>query len=196
MKKLLLILMMAAAINGYSQKLKVIEGDLAPLKGQTALKIEFNYDNLTVGKKSTPEADYVAEKKEEHNKKEAGKGDAWELKWKENRPNLYEPKFRELFAKESKMTTTEETPTYTLIFKTTRIEPGFNVGVMRQNAYIDGEAWIVETANKDKVVAKITIANSPGGTFGGYDFDAGTRIAESYAKAGKEIGYLIAKKIK
>lgn len=195
MKKLFVILMLAIAVTGYSQKLKVIEGDLAPLKGQTSMKIEFTYDNLIVGK-DKEEAEYVAKKKDEYNKKEAGKGDKWAADWVDDRSNRYAPKFRELFSKESKMTTTEDNATYTLIFKTTRIEPGFNVGVMRQNAYIDGEAWIVETANKDKVVAKITIANSPGGTFGGYDFDSGTRIAESYAKAGKEIGYLIAKKTK
>ncbi len=195
MKKLLVILMLAIAVTGYSQKIKIIEGDLAPLKGQTSITTEFTYEGLIVGK-DKDEADYVAKKKEEYNKKEAGKGDKWATDWVEDRANRYEPKFRELFAKESKMTTTGENATYTLIFKTTRIEPGFNVGVMRQNAYIDGEVWIVESANKDKVVAKITIANSPGGTFGGYDFDSGTRIAESYAKAGKEIGYLIAKKTK
>jgi hypothetical protein len=195
MKKLLVILMLAIAVTGYSQKIKVIEGDLATLKGQTSMKTEFTYENLIVGK-DKDEADYVAKKKDEYNKKEAGKGDKWATDWVEDRANRYEPKFRELFAKESKMTTADENSTYTLIFKTTRIEPGFNVGVMRQNAYIDGEVWIVETANKDKVVAKITIANSPGGTFGGYDFDSGSRIAESYAKAGKEIGYLIAKKAK
>jgi hypothetical protein len=195
MKKLLVILMLAIAVTGYSQKIKIIEGDLAPLKGQTSMKTEFTYEGLIVGK-DKEEADYVAKKKEEYNKKEAGKGDKWAVDWVEDRANRYEPKFRELFSKESKMTTADDNSTYTLIFKTTRIEPGFNVGVMRQNAYIDGEVWIVETANKDKVIAKITVANSPGGTFGGYDFDSGTRIAESYAKAGKEIGYLIAKKTK
>jgi hypothetical protein len=195
MKKLLVILMLAIAVTGYSQKIKVLEGDLAPLKGQTSIKTEFTYDDLVVGKDKT-EASYVEKKKEEYNKKEAGKGDKWAADWVDDRKNRYEPKFRELFAKESKMTTAEDNSTYTLVFKTTRIEPGYNIGISRQNAYIDGEVWIVETANKDKVVAKISIANSPGGTFGGYDFDSGSRIAESYAKAGKEIGYLIMKKTK
>lgn len=195
MKKLLVIVMLAITITGYSQKIKIIEGDLSTLKGQTSMRTEFTYDGLIVGKDKN-EADYVAKKTEEYNKKEAGKGDKWATDWVEDRANRYEPKFRELFSKTSKMTTTDDNATYTLVFKTTRIEPGFNVGVVRQNAYIDGEVWIVETANKDKVVAKITILNSPGGTFGGYDFDSGTRIAESYAKAGKEIGALIAKKAK
>lgn len=197
MKNLLAILLLAIATVGYSQKLKIIEGDLSPLKGQKSIKTEFTYDNLTIGRKNKPEAEYVSEKKADHNKKEAGKGDEWEMKWKDNRPNLFEPKFRELFAKESGMTTADDNATYTLIFKTTNMEPGYKMGLSTVPAYIDGEAWIVETANKDKVIAKITIANSPGAAaFGFLDFDAGSRIAESYAKAGKEIGNLVAKKTK
>jgi hypothetical protein len=197
MKKLLVILMLAIAVTGYSQKIKIIEGDLAPLKGQTAIKLEFTYDNLTIGKKNKPEAEYVAEKKAEHNKKEAGKGDEWEAKWNDNKPNVFEPKFRELFAKESGMTTADANPTYTLIFKTTNLEPGYKIGLSTVPAYIDAEAWIVETANKDKVIAKITVANSPGAAaFGFLDFDSGSRVAESYAKAGKELGHMIAKKTK
>lgn len=62
-------------------------------------------------------------------------------------------------------------PKYTLIFKTDFTEPGFNVGVMRKNAVISGEAWIVETANKDHIIAKISVDKALGRTFGGYDFD-------------------------
>ena len=187
--------MLAIAVTGYSQKIKVVEGDLVALKGQTSIKTEFTYDNLTIGKDKTEEA-YVAKKKDDYNKKEAGKGDKWAVDWVEDRKNRYEPKFRELLADQSGLTTTDDNATYTLIFKTTRIEPGFNIGITRQPAFIDGEAWIVETANKEKVIAKITVFNSPGSQFGGYDFDTGVRIAEAYAKAGKEIGYLIKKKSK
>lgn len=195
MKKILAILLVAVTVSGYAQKLKLVEGDLSPLKGQTSIKTEFTYDGLTIGKKNKAEADYVAEKKADYNKKEAGKGDKWAVDWVEDRANRYQPKFNELFTDRTKMSTNDEAAKYTLIFKTTSIEPGFNVGVMRQNAYIDGEAWIVETANKDKVIAKITILNSPGGTAFGYDFDTGVRISEAYAKAGKEIGHMINKKI-
>jgi hypothetical protein len=196
MKKILAILLVAITVSGYAQKLKLVEGDLAPLKGQTTIKIEFTYDGLVIGKKNVPETEYVAKKKEEYNKKEAGKGDKWSVDWVEDRPNRYEPKFRELFAKESEMSTTDDNAKYTLIFKTVNIEPGYNIGISRQSAYIDAEAVIVETANKDKVIARITILNAPGGTAFGYDFDTGTRISEGYAKAGKEVGYMIRKKIK
>lgn len=82
---------------------------------------------------------------------------------------------------------------YTLIYKTTFTEPGFNVGVMRKNATIDGEAWIVETADKNKVIAKIAVTKAPGRMFGGFDFDTGERISEAYAMAGRALARLIVK---
>ena len=82
---------------------------------------------------------------------------------------------------------------YTLIYKTTSIEPGFNVGVMRKNAETDAEAWVVETASQ-KVVAKLTVENAQGRTFWGADYETGGRIAECYADAGKALGNYIRKK--
>lgn len=88
------------------------------------------------------------------------------------------------------MTVSRKKPAkYTLVFKTTFIEPGWNVGIPRKNAMINAEAWIVETAN-EKVIAKIR-RKVPGHTFGGYDFDTGVRIAECYADAGKHLGKFI-----
>ena len=84
--------------------------------------------------------------------------------------------------------TTDKNAKYTLIFHTTSIEPGFNIGITRKNAYIDGEVLIVETANKDKVLARLTIEDARGKVFMGNDYDTGERISESYAKAGKELG--------
>ena len=77
---------------------------------------------------------------------------------------------------------------YTLIFKTvfTR-SPRFNIGVMRKNAYIDGQAWIVETANPDKVIAKLEINNCPGRTFlCGNDYDTGEHASGSLCYGRKE----------
>jgi len=46
------------------------------------------------------------------------------------------------------------------------------------------------------VIAKISIDDVAGQTFGGYDFDTGVRLQESYAKAGKELGKFLRKKLK
>ncbi len=84
---------------------------------------------------------------------------------------------------------------YTLIFKTTFTEPGFNIGFMKKNALIDAEVWIVETANKYHVIAKITVIKAPGRTFWGSDYDTGVRIEEAYAAAGKAVGKFLKDKL-
>lgn len=196
MKNLLIIALLAISLGGFAQKLKLVEGDVKALKGQTSVNTEFTYDNMTIGRKGTAEKDYLAEKTKAYNDKEAGKGDSWAQKWVSDRQERFEPKFRELFTKESGMNPADANATYTLIFKTTKTEPGFNIGITKQPAYIDGELWIVETQNKDKVVAKLTIVNVPGSQFGGFDFETGARLQECYAKAGKELGYYIAKNSK
>lgn len=195
MKRLLFIVMLSFAITGYAQKIKLVQGSLGPLKGETAINVEFTYDNLTVGK-NKPEDEYIEEKKKEYNDKEAGKGDTWERNWSEDRKARYEPKFRELFSEHSKLSTIDENAKYTMIYHTTRIEPGFNVGVASRPAMTDAEILIVETANRDNVIAKITLFGSPGSQAFGMDFDTGVRIAESYAKAGKSLGGFFKKNTK
>ncbi|MGC3948610.1 MAG: hypothetical protein QM762_29610 [Chryseolinea sp.] len=192
MKKTLLILMVALTSAAYAQKIKLVEGDLSVLKDQKGVKTIFSYDDMSVGK-FPKEADYIAKKKGDYNAKEPGSGDKWEKAWFDDRKERFEPKFRELFAEYSSMSTVAEDAPYTLIFKTTKTEPGWNVGVTRAPAYIDGEAWIVKSDSPDKAIAKITITKSPGRDVFGYDFETGARLQESYAKAGKELGAFIKK---
>ena len=85
---------------------------------------------------------------------------------------------------------------YTLIFKTTYTEPGWNIYIKKKNAEIDGEAWVVETANRSNVICKMSVLNCPGRSFGGNDWDTGERIQESYAVAGKGLGKFIKKETK
>lgn len=188
------LLVAALAAPASAQKLKVTEGSLSALKGQTEINTEFTYDGLKVGKFDN-EADYIQKKTTEYNSKEAGRGDTWAKAWKEDREARYEPKFAELFNEHGGIRSVHnKSAKYTLIFKTTFIEPGFNVGVWRKNASMDGEVWIVETASPDKAVAKVSVEKAQGRVFGGYDFDTGVRIAEAYADAGKALGKFIKSK--
>ena len=196
MKKLLAILMVLSATNLFAQKIKVLEGDIKALKGVKSYNTEFTYSPMTIGNKGLDEKEYIADRKKTLNEKENGRGDKWEKAWVEDRQNRFEPQFREVFAKHSQASASDGNSQYTLIFKTTRTEPGWNVGVMRVPAFIDGEAWIVETANRDNVIAKISIRNSPGRDAWGMDWDTGSRLEEAYAKAGKELGGYIRSKSK
>jgi hypothetical protein len=182
-------------MTAYGQKIKVVEGDLSILKGQKGVNTEFTYDNMSVGK-FADEADYIAKKKEDYDKKEPGRGDKWEEAWISDRKERFEPQFRELFSKYSEMTTVDENATYTLIFKTVKTEPGWNIGISRSPAFIDAEVWITETQNPNKVLAKVTITKSPGRDAMGYDYETGARLQEAYAKAGKELGAYIRKQTK
>jgi hypothetical protein len=185
---LVLVLFSASA---YAQQIRVTDGSIDVLKGQTGINIEFTYDNMSVGKFAN-EADYIAKKKAEYNAKEAGRGDSWEKSWVSDRKMVFEPKFIDLFEKNADMTVKADAK-YTIIFHTTTTEPGFNVYITRKNAEIDAIATIVETANRSKVVAVLSVKNAPGRTFGGNDYATGDRIAECYAVAGKRLGKFIKK---
>lgn len=180
-----LIATLLLGLQANAQKVKTTSGNADILKSETSINIEFNYDNISVGKYKN-EQEYITAKTEEYNKKEPGKGDSWAASWKNDKQSRFEPKFIELFKINSGMSVMTEAK-YTLIFKTLSMEPGFNVGVMRKNAEIDAEVWIVETANKSNKLATFTISNVPGGTAFGYDFDTGLRISEAYANAGKKL---------
>jgi hypothetical protein len=195
MKKLIPLLIVVVSTTTFAQKIKVLEGSLAPLQGQSSVKTEFTYENMIIGKNETETA-YIKEKKGKLDQKEPGRGDKWEQAWKDDRKNRFEPQFRELFAKHSGMSASDDKAAYTLVFKTTRTEPGFNVGVMRMPAFIDGEAWVVESGNPSKVVAKISIVKAPGRDAMGFDYETGVRLEEAYAKAGKELGQFFAKNTK
>lgn len=190
------LLMLFATVQSTAQRVRIMDGSIDVLKGVSKLNAQFDYSKMGVGKYASEE-EYLAKKKEDYNKKEPGKGDDWEKSWRADRKNRFEPQFKELFAKHSDINLGDyPNEKYTLIFKTTYTEPGFNVYVTRKNAEVDGEAWIVETANPDKVIAKISVQNCPGRTFGGNDYDTGTRLEESYAVAGKGLGKFMGKELK
>ncbi|MEI7662906.1 MAG: hypothetical protein WCK34_11925 [Bacteroidota bacterium] len=202
MKKLTLLLLVGlgmvlfASLEVSAQKIKLESGNFTALKGQTNLNIEYVYDNLSVGKKS--EDEYIKGKVSDYNAKEPGKGDKWLTSWKNDRPRRYQPKFEELMDKYLSSKGIKvgafANAKYTVIVKTTMIEPGWNVGVMRRPALINVTVSVVETANRANEIAKVTIEKSPGAGAWGYDFDTGLRIQEAYAKCGKELAKLMIKK--
>lgn len=195
MKKLLISAAMLAflffATVASAQRIKLVSGDPSVLKSETAIAFKFTYDNMGIGKFENGQ-DYIDKKKAEYNAKQEGKGDRWAEMWVANRQSRYEPKFIDLFLKYSNMAEKKDAK-YTLIFHTSWTEPGYNVYVSRHNAEINGEATIVETADPSKVVAVISVEKAPGRTFGGDDYDAGTRLTESYADAGKYLAKFIKK---
>lgn len=193
-----LVLLLFAFQIGFAQRVDLRSGDVDVLAGQKTVNVQYDYSEFGVGKFAT-EKEYLDKKSAEYNAKEAGKGDEWKKAWVADRQNKYEPKFEELFNKgleDKGLKVSQGNDTkYTFIVHTTYLEPGYNVGVMRKNAYLNYKIDLVETAGK-KNMAEMVLTNVPGGQFGGFDFDSGTRISESYAKAGKVLAAFIDKKLK
>jgi hypothetical protein len=198
MKKLKLLIVAGAMIlAGNLNAQKWTEGkDFKFFEGQKELLLKFTYDNMVV--KGDKEADYVAKRVEEYNKKEAGKGDAWAKAWVSDRTNVFEPKFEELFNKKSDGLSADRTKTsakYTMVINCVDMYPGYNVGISSYPANCDFELTIFETANPSKVVARGILKNVQVAG-GGAAFDSGTRIRECYAKAGKILGDEVGSKAK
>lgn len=188
------------ATDAFSQRVDLRSGNVDVLSGQKVVNIEYDYSDFGVGKFAT-EKEYLDKKTEEYNAKEAGRGDTWRKSWVDDRKNRFEPKFEELFdkgleGKGLKAASNSRDAKYTLIVRTKFVEPGFNVGVMRKNAAIDYDIDLVETANKSAKVAEMSLNKVPGAMVFGMDFDTGARLAESYAKAGKQLSSFLEKKIK
>ncbi|HRP32753.1 MAG TPA: hypothetical protein PKV73_12720 [Agriterribacter sp.] len=192
LKKLLLLSAIAlTSLQLNAQRIRVTEGKVPDFSNEKSVNTEFTYENIGVGK-FDKEADYIKTKTDEYNAKEPGRGDAWAKKWIDDREYRFQPKFDELFSKYSDLTI-DKNAKYTIIFHTTFIEPGFNIGITRKNAFINGEALIVETANKSKVIARLSVDKAPGNAYWGNDFDTGERLSETYATAGKALGKFIKK---
>ncbi len=181
-----------------AQNIKLNSGSLGFLKGETTLNVEYTYDDLVVGK--IAEQTYIDTKVAEANKKEAGAGDKWLASWKADRAKRFEPKFEELLnnqisnKKISVKAGKFPEAKYTMVLKTTQLEPGWNAGIMRAPASVSTQAEIFETKDRSKSLAMITISKAPGRDAMGYDFDAGYRLQEGYAKTGKELGAFLYKK--
>ncbi|KXX67473.1 hypothetical protein AVL50_25735 [Flammeovirga sp. SJP92] len=179
-----------------AQSIKVKKGKLSALSKVTSYDVVFSYENMNVGKMT--EEDYVAEKVKAYNKKEKGRGDEWKGKWIADRNERFEPKFITLFNKSSdgqvKIKEGDSNCPYEMHVRTTDTEPGFNVGVMRKNAYISMEISFIEKKTQ-KVLVLIELLDARGRSVQGYDFDTGTRLEEGYAKAGKGLGNFFRKKV-
>jgi hypothetical protein len=196
-KTALAIALVWLCIISNAQRITLKEGDLSIFKDVQSINTEFNYDSIHIDKFAS-EADYMVKRTAEFNSKEPGKGDSWAKEWITDRKDRYEPKFNELFEKSSGITVTaaKKEALYTLLFRTTRIEPGFfATGFVHHNAETDAEVWIVETATQKKI-AVITVEKAPGRSTKLFvNYDTGVRIMECYAAAGKALGKFIKNKI-
>ncbi|MET3879316.1 hypothetical protein [Chitinophaga sp. OAE865] len=171
---------------------EVVKGKLDFLKGTTEMKVVFTYNKLIVGEDGR-EASYIKRRKAEKEAKEPGSGAAWEQSWFADREKHYEPSFIELFKKYADITLSKDsTPKYVMVVNTRFIEVGYNVAVSSRKAAINLDVEIFDQANMKKSICKVMMDDMKGGKG---QFATGLRIGDAYAKAGKELGKMISKKI-
>jgi len=183
-----------------AQKLKVKQGDFDFLGSQKEINVEFTFDKLTLFKDQRSEAEYVRANAAKLDDESRGKGQAWEKKWNSSKENIWIPKFLELmnrylYEKENLYFGTElRDATYTLIVDTRWIYPGWDAGIMKQEAKVTTSLKFVESNNRDNIILSISSSNAPGDQWGS-SFDTEDRIGEGYAKTGKSVAKLIQKEV-
>ena len=198
MKKTITALLILSCITTFSfaQSIVLTSGSIDFIKDQKIIDFSFSYEEMLVGKLT--ENEYVNKKISDYNKKEEGKGEQWKEAWYGDRKGRFEPKFLELFDKymgEVDIISGAEGAQYRIDINTDFTEPGWNVGVMRQNASVDLSCKVknIETGEQ---VASIKIRNASANNFWGTDFTSGYRVQETYAKAGRELAKFFIKKAK
>lgn len=190
------LLLSCIATLSFAQSIVLTSGSVDFIKDQKVIDFSFSYEEMLVGKLT--EQEYVDKKTSEYNKKEDGKGEEWKKAWYGDRTERFEPKFLELFDKymsEVGIAAGTEGAKYRIEINTDFTEPGWNVGVMRQNASVDLSCKVknIETGEQ---VASIKIRNASANNFWGTDFTSGYRVQETYAKAGRELAKFFIKKAK
>lgn len=186
-------------------KTRMQSGSLAFLKNQQNVNVEYRYDDLRVGvykKKSVPEQEYIARKVAEVEEKHPGTGEAWRQTWMQDRPTRFQPKFEELLNKQMEDRSQSlrfghypDAP-YTLVLHSLFLDPGWNAAIMMRPGLLTADANFVETQSHANTVASVRLENMTGMDAWGMAFDPDWRMQETYAKAGKELGILIYKKIR
>jgi hypothetical protein len=189
--------------SGVFAQAKLASGDMKALKGQSEVILKYDYTNMGVGKYKSAD-EYTAEKVAEMNKKKEGSGDAWLEKWKSDRTEKFEPAFRKDFNGEVdsySLSGKDDSPNakYTLIIRTTFMEPGFNasmaIGFAKKPATIDVTIELIETANPGTVLGTVEIKKVQSKSMGGYDYDTGGRIESCYERAGEYFGKYLVKNV-
>ena len=179
---------------GFAQEVDMTKGDLSILKGETSINFEFTYEKMAVGD-FNKEADYIKKRIDELNAKEPGSGDKWAVEWEEQKKTYFGDKFMLGFTKQNKLTYSKDAK-YTLIFNTKALEPGYQVGVSKRNAGVDGTVTLVESTKRDKKIAVLYVERAPESKWRGAAFDAKSRIGDAYYMDGQKVGKFIEKNIK
>src|SRR6056297_2301796 len=153
-KSIVSFIVLFITIGALAQKLRVEEGNLKNLKGIDNYQVIFEYTDVQIPKFKNEEA-FLKDKMDKREEKKAGDGERFKGEWFNDRPDKYHPKFIESFNKrfnDGELIVSEDSADYTMKIHTTKIYPGYNVGIVRHNAEIDATVIIYETGNENNIL--------------------------------------------
>jgi len=191
---LLLACILFASITGFAQEVDLTKGDLSVLKGETSINVEMTYEKMAVGD-FNKEAEYIKKRIEEENKKDPPNGDNWAAEWEAQKKNFFGDKFILGLTKQYEVKI-DKSAKYTLIFNTKALEPGYQVGVSKRNAGVDGTITLIETGKPEKKLAVLYVERKAETMWRGAAFDAKSRIGDAYFVDGVAVGKFLKKNIK
>ena len=204
----LFIVMVILPLNGFcqsvksvakipNQKIEILSGNPKYYKNAKSYHLQFDYSNLKVGEYAD-EQSYIDYMKDDAEKRKKNSSDAWEKKWYNDRKDIFQPKFIELFNQSSAYSididTVFKNQKYVLHVDTRFIEIGFNRNFEKSPTYINVIVTIYELNNSQEPLT-ISMSYIQGNeVFNSYSPDF-RRIEEAYAKCGKELKKFISKEI-
>ena len=198
-KSITIIVLLLGTTFLFSQKAKVLDGDIKNLKGIAQYDLVFDYEGVQIPKYDSEE-EFLKDKMKKREDKEAGKGEQFKNSWFADREERYEPKFIESFNKRFNdgqvKVGKDQGADHIMHVKTTLLYAGYNVGVVRQNSKIDAIISVYKKDDPSNVLYSVEYRKAEGGGAMGYDYDSGYRISESYAKLAKTWAKTILKKAK
>lgn len=184
--------MLFSALQLFSQRYKILSGDLKNIKGISEYYCVFDYKDMQVNGFDSEEA-FLKEKIEKRKKYDngkdlKGKAIAFEKDWFEDRINKYEPAFmnyfNEMLEKENVKATKNSQAKYVMNIKTTWIYPGYEVADV-EPAKISALITIYETSNPNNTILSIQFEKAIGIV---KDYrKQGDRIAGAYEKLAKNL---------
>ena len=179
-----------------SQTINWKKGNPASLiKKEDSFKLVFDYTHMKVDTFSS-EDDFIETTVRKYNLKEPSRGDKWKKEWFSDRTNVFIPRFDLLFSKHTKnkisYSTTNNNSEYVLVIHTTRTSLGFGNHLIYSTivwaAECDFDIYVYKSENLKEPLLVGTIEHVKGADCGGYYYETGVRIGESYARLGRELG--------
>jgi hypothetical protein len=192
----ILIIGMMCTMPG-AQAQKVTKGSLQFLKGETALKIAFDYDGMKVNGKT--EQAYVDAEVSARNRKEAGSGDRWKTEWEALPDEYFQPPVIEYFNQKMEGAITAATDAeanYLATVKTVQLTTGYMAGPMSKPAIVTVQVVFTRTGSSEPL-ATVEIKNARTNGFNVAKYVlAGERIGSAYGYVGQNLAIAVLRVIK